>query len=304
MGCCFPTVFNPTNLIEGQGVDAIKVFNTLGFTKSDVNVLYRYFKTIDFNDSGTIDVNEFICVNNLDTNNKNISYAEIIFRLFDKNQDARLNFTELSIALWVFCSYRKDDLAYFTFQVFDTDNSGILSTLELKYMISLIWSHKIDNHVTQALDVLDHNKDSEVSINEFIKYSKSVPILLFPIFEMQNMLRGKTLGNNRWYHISETLPAKKSSQAVKDLVEPTNKHKALFYILQHDQKIPEQLKFKLTSSNGNRRQRKKAPNNSAAPGSMHKEDSVKLIQAAARGKIARKKVAQLKNETCLIHPAD
>ena len=304
MGCCFSTVFNPNNLIEGQGVDAIKVFNALGFTKSDLNILYRYFKRLDFNDSGTVDVIEFICVNNLDSNEKNVSCAEIIFRLFDSNQDAKLNFMELLIALWVFCSYSKHDLASFTFQVFDTDNSGILLTPELKYMIGLIWSNKIDNHVAQALGVLDHNKDSEISLDEFLKYSKATPILLFPIFEMQNMFREKTLGNNRWYHLSKNNSDKRSSESVKDLVNPTNKHKSLLYILRHDQNIPENLKLKLMSYNGKKRQRKKAPNNSTAPDSIHREDSVKLIQAAARGKIARKKVAQMKNQTCLIHAAD
>lgn len=62
MGQCYGKEFTPNGL-QGQGNDVLKTSELLGFSKSELDQLYRYFLELDFNNSGFIDMTEFICMN-------------------------------------------------------------------------------------------------------------------------------------------------------------------------------------------------------------------------------------------------
>jgi hypothetical protein len=111
----------------------------------------------------------------------------MLFRIFDKNNTGTFNFERFLIAMWNVASFDEDDLASFSFQVFDTDHSGLLSMDEINDIINIAWGGdaKTNQRVLFALKRLDSNKDGEVNLKEFVTHVKDFPILLFPVFEMQ-----------------------------------------------------------------------------------------------------------------------
>ena len=48
------------------------------------------------------------------------------------------------------------------------------------------------------LGIMDNNKDGKVSFDEFVKYNRKFPSILFPAFSMQMKLRTKVLGVPFW----------------------------------------------------------------------------------------------------------
>ena len=55
-----------------------------------------------------------------------------------------------------------------------------------------------DERVKRVLDCLDANGDGEVSISEWIMFNKKYPLLLFPAYQMQGILREKVIGKWWW----------------------------------------------------------------------------------------------------------
>ena len=55
-----------------------------------------------------------------------------------------------------------------------------------------------EERVKRVLDCLDANGDGEVSISEWIMFNKKYPLLLFPAYQMQALLREKVIGKWWW----------------------------------------------------------------------------------------------------------
>ena len=214
---CGPS-FESNRKIAGQGNEVYETAQVFGLTQHDLDVLYRYFNKCNISHTGRLSIAEFIVVSGIDRTEGMAIFGEIIFRLFDETNDRRLTFHELILALYFFLTQERDLLELFAFQLFDADDSGVMTSDEISFMVSLIWGMKTtttysktyhkktvthDKHVEDALKLLDKDHSGDVSLEEFLLYSKQAPIILMPVFEVQTILRDVTLGRARWEFLSE-----------------------------------------------------------------------------------------------------
>lgn len=115
-----------------------------------------------------------------------------IFTLFDQNGDEEIEKSLISIGVSLLVSDSIDAKLLLCFEVFDTDESGFLSTTELAEMVIQIEnaldgrSSFYQKEAESMMKVLDSNGDSKISIEEFIKTVKANKIFQ-PIIEYIQM---------------------------------------------------------------------------------------------------------------------
>lgn len=197
MGSFFSKTF-VVNDISGQGSEVIDIANKLHLKRSDLNAIYTQFCVLDSDNSGEVEVEEFIIHNEIASD----IFGELVFTLFDQNKSGKLDFQEYVIAVWNYCTLPKDGLARFAFDIFDVDNSGTLTFPEIKEAVDMIWGFKGNDRVTLAMKHLIENNNREISGTDFIDIAKHFPILLFPVFEVQDKLRKKCMGEYAWSRLT------------------------------------------------------------------------------------------------------
>lgn len=192
------TVPFKTSEIPGQGPEVLKLAGEMGLTRTDINAMYRYYRKIDFDNSGTISVDEFIVVNSFSQE----YLCQLVFKTFDENGDGNLTFFEFLYATWNYLTFSKATLTSFLFSIFDVDKSGNLSYEEVKFLVNLIWKFHPETHVLKVFLVLDENRDGSISSQEMLEFYKHNQMVFFPAFELQDVLRRMTLGISKWSELS------------------------------------------------------------------------------------------------------
>ena len=222
MGLFSSKPFVPTSRIPGQGFQILEVTEKLKITTSHLNKIYKQFRELDSDNSGVIDVSEFIVVNEITSE----IFGELVFSLFDANKSGKLDFEEYMIAVWNYCTLHKDGLAEFAFDIFDVNSSGSLSVEEINEVIAIIWGYQKNDRLTKVLLSLNTNKLTEISRLDFVEMSKHFPVLLFPIFEVQNKLRKRSLGDGVWTRLADKRRKDFGQQSVFEILgyETTHGH--------------------------------------------------------------------------------
>lgn len=115
--------FTVNNNIPGQSQDAVTMSLQLGYTRRDVNRLYKAFRKMDVFRTGSISLRSYCTVNKITT-----AFGELIFRRMlrlGSDVDRDLTFKEYLLSSWNALSVFDDDsIATLTFQIFDIDDSG------------------------------------------------------------------------------------------------------------------------------------------------------------------------------------
>lgn len=199
MGSCAGG-FTPNTMRPGQGKNLLPMCRDLGYSRSDIDSMYRSFKEMDVYNNGIVSVRAYCAIYKLSD-----AFGNVIFRkmLGSGTQDS-MNFSEYLLSSWNALSFFDEhSLAIFTFQIFDTDGSGIMSPKEVFDMVHVIWGNHT-NHNTQLVHALNSHmgKGHSVDLKGFIILSKNFPILLFPIFDLLRNARCRTLGERRWKTLS------------------------------------------------------------------------------------------------------
>lgn len=118
------------NKTPGQSQEAVNLSLQLGYTKSDVNRLYKAFKKMDKFKTGVVSLRSYCAVNKIST-----AFGELLFRrLLRLGNDVErdLNFKEYLLSSWNALSiFDNDSISSITFQIFDIDDSGENRTLNI-----------------------------------------------------------------------------------------------------------------------------------------------------------------------------
>ncbi|RHY82523.1 hypothetical protein DYB37_007824 [Aphanomyces astaci] len=128
-----------------------------------------------------------------------------LFDLLDADQNGRIDFRELCIGLSSLNQPKKDDspaeeyrdrLARFVFTLYDADNSGLLSRLELVAMLKQLRSTSGLYDDQTALDqlVAAFDLDGAFSVHEFIRLTEHHPELLDQVVERLAVFKSATGG--------------------------------------------------------------------------------------------------------------
>jgi hypothetical protein len=107
--------------------------------------------------------------------------------------------------LTLFCSISHSSFVAFAFGLYDSDGSQTLEKDELRRMMVEVYGKRWEENkrTREVLQKMDEDGDACVDIGEFEEACKKHAYLMKPAFDMQNMLREKTLGQSMWKKISK-----------------------------------------------------------------------------------------------------
>lgn len=115
--------FVANDAIAGQSRDTLTMSLQLGYTRGDVNRLYRAFRKMDTFQQGTVSLQSYCLVNRITS-----GFGELLFRRMLRlvaDVDRDLTFKEYLLSSWNALSVFDDDtVATLVFQIFDLDESG------------------------------------------------------------------------------------------------------------------------------------------------------------------------------------
>ena len=153
---------------------------------------------------------------------------EMVFKMVDVNKDGKLSFGEFCFACSIMSTLTKDQIMYIIFQMFDTDGSGFIERDELvalsEAVLSMSEGSYKGNHAT-FMENLDVNSDGMLDFPEFMVINDRFPMVFFPAFKIQDVLRNATLGVSRWkaliarFDRLEAARAKKKGEEPRSLLE-------------------------------------------------------------------------------------
>ena len=215
MGICFgkqkigSRKFVPRDNIRGQGTKDLERMMMVGFTQKEINILYGGFCSIDVTEDDVLEYAEVLVYMKLDDN----PIAKEIFSECDLGKTGSITFCEFVLSLWLFCSRKREGLIEFAFEVFDSDDSGVLGDSEIYTMLGCVyglssisgWStgkqektSKQDDHLKTLMKQMDKSKDGEISKREFVAAVRKFPKLLAPVFDVYHQFCDAFGGESFW----------------------------------------------------------------------------------------------------------
>eukprot|EP00823_Brevimastigomonas_motovehiculus_P002540 TRINITY_DN1547_c0_g3_i1.p1 TRINITY_DN1547_c0_g3~~TRINITY_DN1547_c0_g3_i1.p1 ORF type:complete len:211 (-),score=25.60 TRINITY_DN1547_c0_g3_i1:209-841(-) len=144
------------------------------FSPTDLKKLFKRFKKLDTDNSGSLSVTEFLAIKELEHN----PLVRRVVDTFDSDKSGEVDFQEFISALSVFAVQdNKDEKFKFAFKVYDTDNDGYISNADLFFVLkAMVGANLNDVQLQQLVDrtILqgDKDKDGKLSYNEFLDMAK------------------------------------------------------------------------------------------------------------------------------------
>ncbi|KAG7473672.1 guanylyl cyclase-activating protein 2-like [Megalops cyprinoides] len=109
------------------------------------------------------------------------AYMENLFRSFDTNQDNTIDFLEYVAAVHLVLRGKLEDKLKWSFKVYDRDGNGRLDKREVRHIIKIISKIKQcsgesdreslspDQICDRIFELIDKNKDGQISLEEFLE---------------------------------------------------------------------------------------------------------------------------------------
>eukprot|EP00162_Nutomonas_longa_P004348 comp15103_c0_seq1/m.22530 comp15103_c0_seq1/g.22530 ORF comp15103_c0_seq1/g.22530 comp15103_c0_seq1/m.22530 type:complete len:174 (-) comp15103_c0_seq1:91-612(-) len=141
------------------------------FTQQEIKRLYKRFKKLDKDGSGTISSDEFLVIPELAGN----PLVQRVISIFDKSGDGQVDFKEFIQALSIFSVKGSgEEKLQFAFQVYDIDRDGKICNKEMFQVLKMmVGTNLTDVQLQQIVDKTiveaDEDKDGMISFEEFSK---------------------------------------------------------------------------------------------------------------------------------------
>lgn len=198
MGCFQSAEFRINPKVDGQGPEVRELARKLKLEESDIDKFWNSFIKIDKNCTGHVSTDDLHNYHGIEKS----KYSEKAFTIMHGSSSGltKLSFIEYVAIMWNFLSCDVTSLSHFSFVLFDFDNSNALNAMEVSQMVETVYGRKIDHNekVGIVLRKLDENGDSVITRDEFINFSKRYPLILYPVFTLQEKLRSSVIGNDYW----------------------------------------------------------------------------------------------------------
>jgi len=160
---------NGVSGLDRESIDSL--LKASGFSEGELKKLYRRFKLLDKDGSGTLTTNEFLSIPDLALN----PLLERILQIFDTNKDDEIQFSEfIGVLSTLSDKGTKEDKLRFAFQVYDIDSDGFISNGELfRVLKMMVGTNLTDDQLQQIVDKSmlegDTDGDGKISFEEFVK---------------------------------------------------------------------------------------------------------------------------------------
>lgn len=186
-----------------------RLTEALGLTKKHILKLYRNFNRIDRDQSGSIERGDlFSALDEDDT-----LLTQTLFKMAHV-QKGSLTFHDFVVVCSTWCLFSKTDILRFCFDCFDADSSGYIDENEFKVLCITVnhGAPMFPGNFDAALEMLDDNGDGVIDFHEFKTLDKRFPLMLFPVFRMQEKMQRITLGEREWVHIYQKIEEGRSKR--------------------------------------------------------------------------------------------
>ena len=174
--------------------EIVALAETVGLSKREIRKFFKVFCEIDVDLSGQISMLEFLNYFKMD----NTEFNRRTFLVMDTDKSGKIDLAEFIAAIYNFCTYTHKGLVGYAFELFDEDKSGSLEVFEVIEMVKYIYGKPLDNHITMILENIDKDGSGTISLSEFGAENKKHPILLFPAFHVQEIMRQRVFGTKFW----------------------------------------------------------------------------------------------------------
>ena len=170
-----------------------KIRSETKFTVGEIEDWYGWYKNV-VSDSPRqcIDIVEFKKIfSQIYSSDVEDKYFEHLFRSFDTNGDEEIDFREYMVSLSTTARGSSTQKLEWAFRVYDINNDGFISRNEMMEMFSAMQKvicdfipesgeecKKVEDLVDDIISKLDENHDGKVSLKEFVDGSKSNPVII------------------------------------------------------------------------------------------------------------------------------
>uniref|UniRef100_A0A672G0J1 Guanylyl cyclase-activating protein 2-like n=1 Tax=Salarias fasciatus TaxID=181472 RepID=A0A672G0J1_SALFA len=119
--------------------------------------------------SGSLYLHEFKRMFGVQAGTPESEYMDNIFRAFDMNHDNTMDFIEYVAALNLVLRGKLEDKLRWSFKVFDSDDNGRLDRRELRKIHSVESNLTVDQVCDRIFNEVDVNSDGQITLEEFVE---------------------------------------------------------------------------------------------------------------------------------------
>jgi calcium-dependent protein kinase len=149
---------------------AVLTYIASRLTEDEVKKLKENFQKIDTNGDGMLSLDEVkkaICQNS--NSGISLSNVEQIFKSIDTDNSGSIDYTEFIAASLDKNVYLQENKLYEAFKLFDVDGSGKISKEEIAYILG---TGKKSSEIDKLFKKYDTNNDGEIDFKEFVNMMK------------------------------------------------------------------------------------------------------------------------------------
>ena len=165
--------------------------------ESEIVRMYNIFRSFDTDDSGSIDIVEFLTFIDVERTH----FTDRAFHVLKGSKGQSMDLKEFIQAIWDYGALSSNCLIDFAFDLYDLNGSNKLNASEILQMLIDLYGkdHVADNVRAQTLiKSLDHLDGQRCDRATFKKLSGNHQVLLFPAFQLQLKFRKKVFGIPYW----------------------------------------------------------------------------------------------------------
>lgn len=202
----------------------------MGLSSSQICRLRKNFKKADLARTGHITFPEFCdFIDAVDSGFTHKICHRMIFSFADQNSDGKISFDEFVLAAVILGSFSKDQILHIIFGVFDSSGDGYIDKKEfglLAKAVDELSGNMFPGNYSSFLEGFDQDGDGLVDFGEFMKINEQFPMIFFPPIRMQDTMRKKTFGSDKWARMVDTFNASHRKKLDKEWEELNKQDKA------------------------------------------------------------------------------
>lgn len=162
-------------------------------TDDELSYLYTRFVEMDLGGKGSLDIADFF---SFARGEFEFHLHDTVYRMIVLDPSKPLTFPEWMVTIFAFCFQTKLETIEQIFLCFDAEQSGKLSFENIENLLVAIHGDNVlfCREIINQLQ-LNTEEKSALEFDDFVKAVDRLPMLLWPVFKVQNLLRYKVLGS-------------------------------------------------------------------------------------------------------------